>query len=167
MPPQIDFSPSQLHIAFLPVIKGSPWFVFPTLKPHCDLAQLGLYGAALYSWMLVCEFSFPAADLCGTVVVSELRYVTKSLVHQVSNTGMKLVNTEWIVQSLIHGKPMTDYKRFSLNWIVFALGTCILLQSFALDINFCLNFQFCSFITYYQYSPLWASFDLFVFSSLC
>ena len=70
----------------------------------------------LYLYMCVmCIFLFLAAELCGTVVVSELRYVTKSLVHQVSNTGMKLVNTEWIVQSLIHGKARTDYKRFSLN----------------------------------------------------
>ena len=56
-----------------------------------------------------------AAELCSTVVVSELRFVTNSLLHQVSNTGMKLVSTEWIVQSLIHGKARTNYKRFSLN----------------------------------------------------
>ena len=68
----------------------------------------------LYYGIFVVAFPL-AAELCGTVVVSELRYVTKSLVHQVSNTGMKLVNTEWIVQSLIHGKARTDYKRFSLN----------------------------------------------------
>ena len=63
-----------------------------------------------------CIISFVvAAELCNTVVVSELRYVTKSLLHQVSNTGMKLVSTEWIVQSLIYGKARTDYAKFSLK----------------------------------------------------
>ena len=56
-----------------------------------------------------------AAELCNTIVVSEPRYVTKSLLHQVTNTGMKLVSTEWIVQSLIHGKARTDYNEFSLK----------------------------------------------------
>ena len=76
-----------------------------------------LYCSMIPLFYYLCFVAFPssAAELCGTVVVSELRYVTKSLVHQVSNTGMKLVNTEWIVQSLIHGKARTEYKRFSLN----------------------------------------------------
>ena len=112
------FAPLQLHATFLPFLgschKGLalPDFYFPPYNP----TGLGLYGIALYARMIVRVFSF---QLLTCVVqwwcLSCDSYVTKSLVHQVSNTGMKLVNTEWIVQSLIHGKPMTDYKRFSLN----------------------------------------------------
>jgi hypothetical protein len=63
--------------------------------------------------LLICTFFSLGAELCGSGGV--LRYMTKNLIYQVSNTGMKLVNTEWIVQSLINGKARADCKRFCLN----------------------------------------------------